>query len=177
MVFENTVAQEWENKTKQPHAETEICLKKKINNWKQELAQHKMKKMFKHYTLNRICSLMQVKLHMVPPCSLLDPGVQFICGLSDVDAIINETAELTCKLSSEDCEGAWFRDGKKVSRKGQTHHFLCSCVGVKDATLWLPADLRSLKHPSFEKVSHIHPKICLKHLHWSCMFTINKCSL
>lgn len=62
---------------------------------------------------------------LVPNCSLLcvlDPGVHFICGLSDVNAIINETAELTCKLSSEDCEGAWFRDGKKVSRKGQTHH-------------------------------------------------------
>uniref|UniRef100_A0A8C4NP51 Uncharacterized protein n=1 Tax=Dicentrarchus labrax TaxID=13489 RepID=A0A8C4NP51_DICLA len=39
----------------------------------------------------------------------------FICGLSDVTAIINESAVLTCKLSSEDCEGAWFRDGKKIS--------------------------------------------------------------
>ncbi|XP_031172738.1 immunoglobulin-like and fibronectin type III domain-containing protein 1 [Sander lucioperca] len=46
---------------------------------------------------------------------VIDPGVHFICGLSDVNAIINETAELTCKLSSEDCEGAWFRDGKKIS--------------------------------------------------------------
>ncbi|AWP10298.1 putative immunoglobulin-like and fibronectin type III domain-containing protein 1 [Scophthalmus maximus] len=45
-----------------------------------------------------------------------DPGVQFVCGLSDVSAIINETAVLTCKLSSEDCEGAWFRDGKKISQ-------------------------------------------------------------
>lgn len=60
--------------------------------------------------------------------SMLDPGVQFICGLSDVSAIINETAELTCKLDSEDCEGAWFRDGKKVSRMGQTHHFPGHCV-------------------------------------------------
>ncbi|XP_034733166.1 immunoglobulin-like and fibronectin type III domain-containing protein 1 [Etheostoma cragini] len=46
---------------------------------------------------------------------VIDPGVHFICGLSDVNAIINETAELTCKLSSEDCEGVWFRDGKKIS--------------------------------------------------------------
>ncbi|XP_024860210.1 immunoglobulin-like and fibronectin type III domain-containing protein 1 isoform X2 [Kryptolebias marmoratus] len=45
---------------------------------------------------------------------VIDPGVQFVCGLSDVDAIISEMAELTCKLSSEDCEGAWFRDGKKI---------------------------------------------------------------
>uniref|UniRef100_A0A3Q0QPI1 Immunoglobulin like and fibronectin type III domain containing 1, tandem duplicate 3 n=1 Tax=Amphilophus citrinellus TaxID=61819 RepID=A0A3Q0QPI1_AMPCI len=46
---------------------------------------------------------------------VVDPGVHFICGLTDVNAIINETAELTCKLSSEDCEGAWFRDGKQVN--------------------------------------------------------------
>nr|XP_015823940.2 immunoglobulin-like and fibronectin type III domain-containing protein 1 [Nothobranchius furzeri] len=46
--------------------------------------------------------------------SVIDPGVHFISGLSDVDAIIHEPAELTCKLSSEDCEGTWFRDGKKI---------------------------------------------------------------
>uniref|UniRef100_A0A3B5LZA1 Immunoglobulin like and fibronectin type III domain containing 1, tandem duplicate 2 n=1 Tax=Xiphophorus couchianus TaxID=32473 RepID=A0A3B5LZA1_9TELE len=43
-----------------------------------------------------------------------DPGVQFIWGLSDVDAIIHESAELMCKLSRENCEGVWFRDGKQV---------------------------------------------------------------
>lgn len=62
-----------------------------------------------------------VKIILTPHCRLLcvsDPGVHFICGLSDVSAVINETAELTCKLSSEDCEGAWFRDGKKVRPKG-----------------------------------------------------------
>lgn len=53
-------------------------------------------------------------------CTTLDPGVHFICGLTDVNAIIDEAAELTCKLSSEDCEGVWFRDGQKVSYKGQT---------------------------------------------------------
>ncbi|XP_041654972.1 immunoglobulin-like and fibronectin type III domain-containing protein 1 [Cheilinus undulatus] len=47
--------------------------------------------------------------------TVIDPGVQFICGLSDVSAIIHETAELTCKLSSEDCDGIWYRDGKKIS--------------------------------------------------------------
>ncbi|XP_026187316.1 immunoglobulin-like and fibronectin type III domain-containing protein 1 [Mastacembelus armatus] len=45
---------------------------------------------------------------------VIEPEVQFVCGLSDVNAIIDETAELTCKLSSEDCEGVWFRDGKKI---------------------------------------------------------------
>lgn len=48
---------------------------------------------------------------------MIDPGVQFICGLSGVNAMVEETAELTCKLSSENCEGVWFRDGKKVSQR------------------------------------------------------------
>nr|XP_020466302.1 immunoglobulin-like and fibronectin type III domain-containing protein 1 [Monopterus albus] len=47
-------------------------------------------------------------------CHFSNPGVQFICGLSGVNAMVEETAELTCKLSSENCEGAWFRDGKKI---------------------------------------------------------------
>lgn len=50
-----------------------------------------------------------------------DPGVHFICGLSDVSAVISEAAELMCKLSSEDCEGVWFRDGQKVSHLCQVH--------------------------------------------------------
>ncbi|KAM6977602.1 immunoglobulin-like and fibronectin type III domain-containing protein 1, partial [Aplochiton taeniatus] len=49
------------------------------------------------------------------PDTDIDPGVQFICGLSDVNAIKGETAELVCKLSREDCEGAWFKDGVKIS--------------------------------------------------------------
>lgn len=44
-----------------------------------------------------------------------DPGVQFISGLSDVNAIIGDPAEIICKLNSENCVGAWFRDGNKVS--------------------------------------------------------------
>uniref|UniRef100_A0AAV2LZP3 Titin n=1 Tax=Knipowitschia caucasica TaxID=637954 RepID=A0AAV2LZP3_KNICA len=44
---------------------------------------------------------------------MIDPGVHFICGLSDVNAVIGESAEIMCKLSREDCEGAWFRDGQK----------------------------------------------------------------
>uniref|UniRef100_A0A3Q3EY56 Immunoglobulin like and fibronectin type III domain containing 1, tandem duplicate 3 n=1 Tax=Labrus bergylta TaxID=56723 RepID=A0A3Q3EY56_9LABR len=61
------------------------------------------------------------------------PGVHFICGLSDVSAIIHETAELTCRLSSEDCDGVWYRDGRKVSHKGQTHHFLGNSGHVSQA--------------------------------------------
>uniref|UniRef100_A0A8C2WKF4 Immunoglobulin like and fibronectin type III domain containing 1, tandem duplicate 3 n=1 Tax=Cyclopterus lumpus TaxID=8103 RepID=A0A8C2WKF4_CYCLU len=80
----------------------------------------------KQYTLNHCktgllpepnCSLSRVRVCVCVCVCVLDPGVHFICGLSDVSAVINETAEFTCKLSSEDCEGAWFRDGKKVSRE------------------------------------------------------------
>lgn len=87
--------------------------------------------------MKQVCCLIQAKIIIMTNCSLscmLDPGVQFICGLSDVNAIINETAEVTCKLSSEDCEGAWFRDGKKVSCNVQTHPFLrvlCQCPSRK----------------------------------------------
>lgn len=43
-----------------------------------------------------------------------DPGVQFVSGLSNVHALIGQPAELMCKLSSDNCEGAWYRDSKKV---------------------------------------------------------------
>ncbi|KAG7472123.1 hypothetical protein MATL_G00105240 [Megalops atlanticus] len=46
---------------------------------------------------------------------VIDPGVQFISGLSDVNAVVGQPAELMCKLSGESCEGAWFKDGKQLS--------------------------------------------------------------
>ncbi|XP_061741444.1 immunoglobulin-like and fibronectin type III domain-containing protein 1 isoform X2 [Nerophis ophidion] len=46
--------------------------------------------------------------------TLIDPGVHFLIGLSDCKAIIGEEAELTCKLSSEDCEGVWYKDGEEM---------------------------------------------------------------
>nr|XP_061786488.1 immunoglobulin-like and fibronectin type III domain-containing protein 1 [Nerophis lumbriciformis] len=47
--------------------------------------------------------------------TLIDPGVHFLIGLSDCKAIIGEEAELTCKLSSEDCEGVWYKDGEEMA--------------------------------------------------------------
>lgn len=44
-----------------------------------------------------------------------DPGVHFHAGLSDCKVIIGEAAELECKLSSEECEGIWYKDGEEVS--------------------------------------------------------------
>ncbi|XP_046896264.1 immunoglobulin-like and fibronectin type III domain-containing protein 1 [Hypomesus transpacificus] len=63
---------------------------------------------------------------------VIDPGVQFVSGLSDVTALMGQPAELLCKVNSEICEGAWFRDGKKIStedgltisKDGSTHKLL-----------------------------------------------------
>ncbi|XP_064154957.1 immunoglobulin-like and fibronectin type III domain-containing protein 1 isoform X6 [Anguilla rostrata] len=44
-----------------------------------------------------------------------DPGVQFISGLSDINAKAGQPAELVCKLNNENSNGEWFKDGKKLS--------------------------------------------------------------
>ncbi|XP_061666287.1 immunoglobulin-like and fibronectin type III domain-containing protein 1 [Syngnathoides biaculeatus] len=115
--------------------------------------------------------------------AVIDPGVQFIWGLSDTDAIIGENAELTCKLSKEDCEGIWFRDGEKiitddtflVSKDGAIHKLLISkckeehsgkyrfevdnrkteaVVNVKDPPRFDPEDLRAFTEPLRIKIGH-----------------------
>lgn len=48
----------------------------------------------------------------------LDPGVYFTSGLSDVTTIIGTDAELVCRLSRDDCDGVWFKDGKEVRKRG-----------------------------------------------------------
>lgn len=53
----------------------------------------------------------------------LDPGVHFHAGLSDCKAIIGEAAELECKLSSEDCEGVWYKDGNEVGPGCKCGHY------------------------------------------------------
>ena len=45
-----------------------------------------------------------------------DPGVHFNALLSDCKANIGETAELECKLSREECEGVWSKDGEEVRK-------------------------------------------------------------
>ncbi|XP_053724512.1 immunoglobulin-like and fibronectin type III domain-containing protein 1 [Synchiropus splendidus] len=44
-----------------------------------------------------------------------DPGVYFTSGLSDVTAIIGTDTMLVCKLSSEDCEGVWYKEGVEIT--------------------------------------------------------------
>uniref|UniRef100_A0A672R9W4 Immunoglobulin like and fibronectin type III domain containing 1, tandem duplicate 2 n=1 Tax=Sinocyclocheilus grahami TaxID=75366 RepID=A0A672R9W4_SINGR len=47
----------------------------------------------------------------------VDHGVHFLNGLSDTAANVGESAELSCKLSSEDSNGLWYKDGKKLESK------------------------------------------------------------
>ncbi|XP_059926473.1 immunoglobulin-like and fibronectin type III domain-containing protein 1 isoform X7 [Gadus macrocephalus] len=49
------------------------------------------------------------------PETVVDPGVHFHAGLSDVKAIIGEPAEIECKVSSEECEGFWYKDGEEIT--------------------------------------------------------------
>uniref|UniRef100_A0A3Q2ZAY3 Immunoglobulin like and fibronectin type III domain containing 1, tandem duplicate 2 n=1 Tax=Hippocampus comes TaxID=109280 RepID=A0A3Q2ZAY3_HIPCM len=108
---------------------------------------------------------------------------KFIWGLSDINAIICENAELTCKLSKEDCEGVWFRDGEKIitgdtfiiSKEGAIHKLLImncqeehsgkyrfeadnrkteAVVNVKDPPRFEPEDLNAFTEPLRIKVGH-----------------------
>uniref|UniRef100_A0A665T0T6 Immunoglobulin like and fibronectin type III domain containing 1, tandem duplicate 3 n=1 Tax=Echeneis naucrates TaxID=173247 RepID=A0A665T0T6_ECHNA len=45
----------------------------------------------------------------------VDPGVYFTGGLSDLTAIIGTDAELVCKLSKEECDALWYKDGKEIT--------------------------------------------------------------
>ncbi|XP_063072212.1 immunoglobulin-like and fibronectin type III domain-containing protein 1 [Engraulis encrasicolus] len=64
----------------------------------------------------------RVRTGPLVPETVIDPGVYFTCGLSDASAIMGQSAELVCKLSSEDCEGVWYKDGIELtsSEEGPT---------------------------------------------------------
>ncbi|XP_052384591.1 immunoglobulin-like and fibronectin type III domain-containing protein 1 [Oncorhynchus keta] len=44
-------------------------------------------------------------------------GVQFLNGLADITGSLGETAELSCKLSHENCEGVWLKDGQRLTNE------------------------------------------------------------
>ncbi|XP_061074691.1 immunoglobulin-like and fibronectin type III domain-containing protein 1 [Conger conger] len=48
------------------------------------------------------------------PDAVIESKLHFTSGLSDIRAVRGQPAELTCKLS-KDCDGAWFKDGVKLS--------------------------------------------------------------
>ncbi|XP_034562794.1 immunoglobulin-like and fibronectin type III domain-containing protein 1 [Notolabrus celidotus] len=57
----------------------------------------------------------RVRAGPLVPDTVIDPGVYFTGGLSDVNAIIGTDAELVCRLSNEECDGVWFKDGKELT--------------------------------------------------------------
>ncbi|XP_056607027.1 immunoglobulin-like and fibronectin type III domain-containing protein 1 [Triplophysa dalaica] len=57
----------------------------------------------------------RVRTGPLVPDTVIDPGVHFTSGLSDVRAIIGQSAVMECKLSREDCDGAWYKDGKDIT--------------------------------------------------------------
>ncbi|KAM3877763.1 immunoglobulin-like and fibronectin type III domain-containing protein 1 [Diretmus argenteus] len=57
----------------------------------------------------------RVRTGPLVPDTVIDPGVYFTSGLSDVTAVIGTEAELVCKLSSEDCDGVWSKDGQEIT--------------------------------------------------------------
>ncbi|KAJ7998916.1 hypothetical protein DPEC_G00209940 [Dallia pectoralis] len=80
-----------------------------------------------------------------------DPGVHFTCGLSDIRVIMDESAELECKLSSETCKGVWYKDGEeiKASDHAETIHdgafhrlILKNCTEEDSGTYRFEADGR-----------------------------------
>ncbi|XP_066520128.1 immunoglobulin-like and fibronectin type III domain-containing protein 1 [Hoplias malabaricus] len=53
------------------------------------------------------------------PDAAVEPGIHFLSGLSDTTANVGETAELSCKLSSKDSVGEWYKNGKKLESKDE----------------------------------------------------------
>ncbi|XP_073671361.1 uncharacterized protein [Paramisgurnus dabryanus] len=51
------------------------------------------------------------------PDTIIDHRVHFLSGLSNTAAKVGERAELSCKLSSEDSTGMWYKDGKELEPK------------------------------------------------------------
>uniref|UniRef100_A0A3B4DPS6 Immunoglobulin like and fibronectin type III domain containing 1, tandem duplicate 3 n=1 Tax=Pygocentrus nattereri TaxID=42514 RepID=A0A3B4DPS6_PYGNA len=80
-----------------------------------------------------------------------DPGVHFTGGLQDVRAIMGQSAEMVCKLSSADCDGVWYKDGKeitstddlKITKDGAIHKLMiCNCKEEDNGKYRFEADGR-----------------------------------
>ncbi|MED6236056.1 hypothetical protein ATANTOWER_003834 [Ataeniobius toweri] len=80
---------------------------------------------------------------LVPDCDL-DRGVQFVRGLSDINAKVGERAELSCKLNSETSEGRWYKNGKlltqedgvKIIKDGACHTLIIECCEKDDTAVY-----------------------------------------
>uniref|UniRef100_A0A3P9HI47 Immunoglobulin-like and fibronectin type III domain-containing protein 1 n=1 Tax=Oryzias latipes TaxID=8090 RepID=A0A3P9HI47_ORYLA len=76
-------------------------------------------------------------------CSVTDRGVQFVSGLSDTIANVDEQVELSCKLSSDTSEGKWYKNGKlvygdgvKIIKDGACHRLIIDCCKKDDAAVY-----------------------------------------
>ncbi|XP_075952827.1 immunoglobulin-like and fibronectin type III domain-containing protein 1 [Anarhichas minor] len=86
----------------------------------------------------------RVRTGPLVPDTVIDRGVQFICGLSDTVANIGERAELSCKLSSETSEGRWYKNGKLLTsedgvtiiKDGACHRLVIDCCEKDDAAVY-----------------------------------------
>eukprot|EP00063_Salmo_salar_P014441 XP_013989276.1 PREDICTED: immunoglobulin-like and fibronectin type III domain-containing protein 1 isoform X5 [Salmo salar] len=71
-------------------------------------------------------------------------GVQFLNGLADINGSLGETAELSCKLSRENCEGVWLKDGQlitdkdglKIIQDGASHKLVIESCKKNDAGVY-----------------------------------------
>uniref|UniRef100_A0A3P9KU82 Immunoglobulin-like and fibronectin type III domain-containing protein 1 n=1 Tax=Oryzias latipes TaxID=8090 RepID=A0A3P9KU82_ORYLA len=77
-------------------------------------------------------------------CSVADRGVQFVSGLSDTIANVDEQVELSCKLSSDTSDGKWYKNGKlltdgdgvKIIKDGACHRLIIDCCKKDDAAVY-----------------------------------------
>ncbi|XP_024125585.1 immunoglobulin-like and fibronectin type III domain-containing protein 1 [Oryzias melastigma] len=73
-----------------------------------------------------------------------DRGVQFVSGLSDTVANVDEKVELSCKLSSDTSEGKWYKNGKlltdgdgvRIIKDGACHRLIIDCCKKDDAAVY-----------------------------------------
>ncbi|XP_067093730.1 immunoglobulin-like and fibronectin type III domain-containing protein 1 [Osmerus mordax] len=69
---------------------------------------------------------------------------KFVSGLSDTAATLGDTAELSCKLSSEDCQGVWYKDGKPLTsgdgvtiiKDGACHRLVIQKCSLDDGAVY-----------------------------------------
>ncbi|XP_061543498.1 immunoglobulin-like and fibronectin type III domain-containing protein 1 [Phycodurus eques] len=73
-----------------------------------------------------------------------DQGVQFVNGLSDTTTITGGWAELYCKLSAENSEGRWYKNGKlltnengvRIIKDGASHKLIIDCCKKDDVGVY-----------------------------------------
>lgn len=103
---------------------TQIEVQSFIRTWMCELTVDEVKQQ-----TAAACMWVKAVFTNLPVDQSSDPGVHFHAGLSDCKAIIGEPAELECKVSSEECEGIWYKDGDEVSLSMQPNrNFLFWCI-------------------------------------------------